>query len=248
MTLTPTVMTDVRIYYETADLTGFANKVDISSSVEELDRTTFADQGNKTRVGGLFDTAGNVDTFWQAGDTSMPDDTFWVNLASASTAVTIVPASGTVGSLAYLTQALQSSRKIHGETGKLLEGQVDFKGTWPLVRGQILHPQGTARTATGTGTGIQLGAVLATQKLYATMHLLSISGSPTVTIKIQSSVDNTFASPTDRITFSSDTLLNGQTGSVVGAVTDTWWRATWTIAGGSTPSIMFAVAAGIGQK
>lgn len=248
MALTPTVLTDVRIYYETADLTGFSNKVDVAASVDDLDRTTFADGGYKTRVGGQFDLTASVNTFWQAGDLTYPDDTFWTNLGSNTTALTVVPASGTVGSLAYLTQVLECDRKITGETGKLLTGSVSLKGNWPLVRGQIMHPQGTARTATGNGTGIQLGALSATQRMYATMHLLSISGAPTVTIKLQSSVDNTFASPTDRLTFSADTALDGQTGSVNGAVTDTWWRVVWTIAGGSSPSILFAVAAGIGPK
>lgn len=248
MSLTPTVLTDCRIYCETADLTGFSNKVELSSAVEDLDRTTFADGGYKTRVGGLFDTTASVEGFWQAGDFTMPDDTFWANLGS-SIALTVVPASGTVGSLCYLTNALEADYKPAGEVGKLLAYTVGLKGNWPMVRGSILHPQGTARTTTGTGTGLQLGAVGATQKLYACLHVLSISGTstPTITVKIQSSVDNTFASPTDRLTFAADTALDGQVGTVTGAVTDQWWRATWTITG-STPSFLFAVSAGIASK
>jgi hypothetical protein len=112
-----------------------------------------------------------------------------------------------------------------------------------------MHPNGTARTTTGTGTGIQLGAVTAAQRMYCNLHVLSISGTgtPTITVKLQSSVDNTFASPTDRIVFTAATALGGQASSALGAITDQWWRAQWTISG-TNPSFLFAVSAGIAKK
>jgi hypothetical protein len=249
MSLTPTALTDARIYYETADLTGFSNKVEFASMAEDLDSTTYASGGWHERVGGLFDTTVALDGFWQATDLSMPDDTLWTNLGAQGTALTVVPTSGAVGSLAYLCRILQSDYKPGAPAGKLLAWSASMKGNWPPVRGQILHPQGTARTTTGNGTAVQLGAVLASQKMYACLHVLSISGTstPTITVKIQSNVDNTFGSPTDRITFTADTALDGQTGVVAGAVTDSWWRAVWTISG-SSPSMLFAVAAGVGPK
>jgi len=249
MSLTPTVLTDCRIYFESADLTGYSNKVEISTSVEDLDRTTFASGGFKERVGGLNEATGSIDGFWQAGDLGQPDDMWFANLGSASAAITLVPTSGAAGQLAYLTQAMETDYKPGAAVGKLLAWSAGFKGNWPLVRGQIMHPQGTPRTATGVGTGYQLGAVSATQRMYACLHVLSVSGTstPTITVKLQSSVDNSFASPTDRITFAADTALDGQALSLAGAVTDQWWRAAWTISG-TTPSFLFAVSAGIGNK
>lgn len=249
MTFTPTVLTDVRQYLAGADLTGFSNKIAFGGEVEELDTTTFASNGCHERVGGLSDSSVDIEGFWQAGDLSMPDDAFWAALGVATSPYTAVPTAGTVGSLAYLTKILESSYKPGGDIGKLLGYSAGLKGNAPVARGVILHPQGTARSTTGNGTGVQIGAITANQRMYANLHVMSISGTstPTITVKVQSSVDNTFASPTDRITFTAATTLSGQASSVLGAVTDQWWRAVWTITG-STPSFLFAVSAGIGPK
>ncbi len=233
MTLTPTVLLDARIYLESADMTGFSNKVEVTSSAVDLDRTTFASGGWNERTAGLFDSQVAIEGFFQALDLTMPDDTLWANLGAAGTAVTVVPTAGTVGSLCYLGKTLETDYKPGGKVGDLLGWSATLKGNTAIARGQILHPQGTARTSTGNGTGVQLGAVLATQRLYANLHVLSVSGTtPSITV---------------RLTFGADTALDGQALSVLGPITDTWWRATWTISG-TTPSFLFAVSAGIAPK
>lgn len=249
MTLNPQVLTDVRIYLETADLTGFSNKIDFGTSAADLDRTTFASGGWHERVGGLFDTAVAADGFYDVGDLTKPDDTLFANLGVTGTALTVVPTAGTVGSLAYLCRILECDYKLGAPVGGLLAWTGTMKGNWPPVRGQILHPQGTARTTTGNGTAVQLGAVSAAQKMYVCLHVMSIAGTatPTITVAIQSNVDNTFGAPTTRLTFAADTALDGQALSLAGPVTDAWWRATWTISG-TTPSFLFAVSAGVGPK
>jgi hypothetical protein len=250
LSLTPLVMVDCRIYLASADLTGFSNKQEWSSDIEDLDKTTFASGGAKERTGGLFDTTANVDCFWQAGDKSMPDDAFWDNLGVATVPYTVVPTLGTVGSLAYLTRMLECSIKpLSGDVGKLLKASGELKGNWPPIRGTVLHPQGTARSTTGTGTAQQLGALSATQSLYVNLHALSVSGTtPSLTVKIQSDDNSGFTSATDRGTFNAETALGrGQTMKIDGAVTDDWWRVAFTISG-TTPSFLFACAAGIGPK
>jgi hypothetical protein len=249
VTLTAQVLTDVRLYVSGADLTGWSNKADVQASVAEEKTTNFASGGWTERVGGIFDTTVALEGFFEAFDLSRPDDTWWASLSSSIAAVTAIPTSGAVGSLAYLTRALVSDYKVPGDVGRVLPWSASAKGNWPQVRGTVLHPQGTARTATGNGTGVQVGAVTAAQRMYANLHVLSISGTatPTITVKVQSSVDNTFASPTDRIVFTAATTLQGQSGSVLGAVTDQWWRAVWTISG-TSPSFLFAVSAGVAAK
>lgn len=249
MTLNPQVLNDVRLYVAAADLTGYGNKIDFAAQVAELKTTNWASNGWEERVGGLFDTAMSAEGYFQAGDASMPDDTWWAALGVATVPVTAVPTSGAVGSLAYLTRGMVKEYKVPGQVGEVLPWQATAAGNWPQIRGQIMHPQGTARTSTGTGTGYQLGALSALQRMYANLHVFSIAGTstPTITVKVQSSVDNTFASPTDRITFTAATTIQGQTSSVLGAVTDQWWRAVWTISG-STPSFLFAVSAGVAAK
>ncbi len=248
MSLTPTVLTDCRIYLAGADLTGYSNKIATKAEVVQLDKTTFGSAGWRERGGGLWDMSSSIDGFWQAGGADQPDDVLWASLGVATVPYTVVPAAGTVGSLAYLSRAISTAYQPMGEVGQYLAWSADLAGNWPFARGQILHPAGTARTVTGTGTGVQLGAVGAAQRMYSCLHVQAVSGTtPQLTVKIQSDTSNAFASPVDRIVFSTATGISGQTGSVDGAVTHTWWRAVWTIAG-TTPSFQFAVSAGVAAK
>jgi hypothetical protein len=248
MALTPTVLLDARIYLESADLTGWSNKVETMLSVADEDVTNFASGGWKQRTGGEFDTDVSVEGFFEQLDVSRPDDMFWANLGSNQAALTVAPTSGAAGVLAYLSRVQVMDYKPGGAVGKVLAWSSSLKGNWPFVRGLILHPQGTPRTSTGTGTGFQIGAVGAAQRMYACLHVLSVAGTtPSITVALQSSVDNTFSSPTTRLTFAADTALDGQALSVLGAITDQWWRVAWTISG-TTPSFLFAVSAGIGPK
>lgn len=249
MTLNPTVLTDCRLYLDGADLTGYSNKAALSAKAASLDRTTFASGGYTELSGGLFSGTASLEGFWQAGDLSQPDDAFWTNLGAATVPLTAVPTSGAVGSLTYLTQVLETQYTPGAKVGDLLSWQASLETNWPVVRGKVLHPQGTARSSSGNGTGLQLGAVDASHALYVCLHVMSISGTstPTITVSIQDSVDNTFGTPHTSGTFPAVTTLDGQTLKISGAVTNTWYRATWTISG-STPSFLFAVSAGIGPK
>lgn len=249
MTLTPLVLLDCRLYVDGADLTGYSNKAEMSASAANLDRTTFGSGGYKERVGGVFDGKAMLEGFWQAGDLSQPDDMWWANLGVSTVPLTGVPTGGNVGDLAYLTRGLADDYKFGAKHGDLVAWSAQLDTNWPVARGKIMHPQGTARTTTGNGTGVQLGAVSAVQRMYACLHVLSIAGTatPSITVKLQSDTSNAFAAPTDRITFNAATALGGQASSVLGAVTDTWWRVVWTITG-TTPSFLFAVSAGIGPK
>ena len=248
MALTPTVLFDARIYLESADLTGWSNKIELGASAADEDITNFASGGWNERTGGEHDLDGQIEGFFEQLDVSRPDDMFWANLGSSQLALTAAPTSGAAGVLTYLSRVTAFDYQPKGNVGKVVGWSAAIHGNWPLVRGTIMHPQGTARTTTGTGTGFQIGAVTAAQRMYCCLHVLSVSGTtPSITVSLQSSVDNTFASPTTRITFLADTALDGQALSLLGAVTDQWWRAAWTISG-TTPSFLFAVSAGVGPK
>jgi hypothetical protein len=250
--LVPVVLTDAEIYVAGGDLTGYSNKIEMAATCEDLDKTTFASNGWKERVGGVFDGSVAVDTFWQASatnDGSMPDDLFWASLGAFTTPITALDAGGAVGDLAYLTRSLQVKDAMAGEHGKLLVASAEFKTNWPVVRGRILHPQGTARATTGNGTSQQIGAVSTGFAMYVGLHVLSVAdAAATLTVKVQSDNATGFPSPTDQATFTAASAIGGQTARILGPITDDWWRVTWTIAGGSSPSFLFAVSAGIGPK
>lgn len=248
MTFNPLVLTDCRLYLDGADLTGYSNKAEMAAKPAALDRTTFGSGGWKERTGGVFDGNAMLEGFWQAGDPGQPDDVWWTNLGVATVPLTGVPTSGAVGSLAYLTRGLDSEYKPGAKHGELFGWSAQLDVNWPIVRGQILHPQGTARTTTGNGTSIQLGAVDSAHALYVCLHVLSVSDG-SITVKIQSDDNSGFTTPTDVTTFNAASAsVGGQTARVAGPITDTYFRAVWTISGGSTHSFLFAVSAGIGPK
>ena len=111
----------------------------------------------------------------------------------------------------------------------------------------LIHPDATARTSSGTGTAWQVGALSSSQRLYAGLHVISASGTtPTLAVKVQSDTVG-FGSATDRITFSTatDVANREQFSSVAGAITDDYWRVSYTIGGSSTPTFSFMVCVGI---
>lgn len=244
--MSKTILTNVRCFASGVDLTGQSNKIELSSEVEDKDSTNYASQGWKEVLGGLGSAELSGEGQWEAGDSSKVDDASWAHLG------TVIPWSvsanngAAVGDLAYFMSALRSSYTMFDAVGEVAPWSGTAKSAWPLVRGQFAHPPGTARTATGTGTGLNLGAVTVGKRMYAALHVLSVSGTtPSITARVESSVDNTFASPTTRLTFTAATAVGGQALRTDGtAITDTWWRIAWTISG-TTPSFLFVGSLGI---
>lgn len=249
MTFTPEVLINVREYLAGCNLTGFGNKIETHVAAEALDKTVWASGGWKSRTGGTFDGDFSADVFWQAGDASMPDDVAWASLGLGTVPHTATPNSAAVGTTAILGSTFLSEYKPAAPHGQLLAATLTGQTSDPMVRGQIIHSETTARTATGNGTAVQLGAVSAAQALYANLHILTVAdAAATLTVKIQSDDNSGFTSPTDRAIFTAASAVGGQVARIVGAITDNYWRASWTIAGGSTPSFVFVVSAGIGPK
>jgi hypothetical protein len=239
---TPLVLTDVRMYAGGCDLTGYSNTVELAPSAEEKDKTTFASAGWKEITGGLKGGRIAGAGFWEAGDLGKVDNASWQELGG-STAWTIAPNTADVGDLAYVARAMESEYKLLGQVGELAPWSASNTTNWPIGRGVMLHPSGTARTATGDGTAVEHVAVAAGQYVYATLHVLSVAGTdtPTITVVIESDVDALFnGSETSRVSFDAATAISGQMKRTAGAITDTFWRATWTIAG-TNPSFLFAV-------
>src|SRR4051812_38996556 len=161
-----TVLTNVRLFAVGADLTGASNKVELSGEFEEKDRTTYGSSGWKEVTAGLGSAELSGEGFWEAGTAALVDDASWAQLGGLG-AWTVAPVGASVGDLAYLLRALRADYNFGGQVGDLAPYKAKASSDWPLVRGQIAHPPGTARTSSGTGTGVQLGAVAAGQRLYA---------------------------------------------------------------------------------
>lgn len=239
------VFTNVRAFAGALDLTSSSNKVEVMAEVDEKDATTYGSGGWKAVLGSIKKATIQSEGLWEAGDPSLVDDATWSQLGGLGP-WTVIPDGAAVGASCYTTYALRSSYQLFASVGDIAPWSSKAASSWPLVRGQIAHPPGTARTSSGNGTGLQLGAAAAGQRLYASLHVLSASGTtPSLTVTVESDTDNTFASPVTQLTFDAATAAGGQNlRTTGGAITDTWYRVTWAISG-TTPSFQFVAALGI---
>jgi hypothetical protein len=240
------VWLDCRAYQGGADLTGQSNKIQAKAMADQKPATTFSSNGWVERKGTVRSAQVAHLGFWDAGTGGLPDDRAFADLG-ASVPYTACPTAGLAAAdLCYLTRFVQTEYEAFGQYGDLVPYSIKGVSDVPLVRGQILHPGGTARTATGSGTAVQVGAVATGQRMWAALHVISIAGTstPTLTVRLQSASSGGFGSPTTQATFTAATAIGGQFTSVAGPVTDTWWRADWTISG-STPSFLFVLSAGV---
>lgn len=239
------VLTNARLFTGGADLTGNSNKVEIQTTYEDKETTNYGSGGWKEMIAGIASSEINAAGQWEAFDPSKVDDNQF-GLLGGIGPWSAAPADAVVGNLCYFTSALDAKYMLGGAVGEVAPWEASAKSTWPTVRGLVAHPPGTPRTTTGTGTGQQVGAVAAGKQFYAALHVLSVAGtgSPTITVAIESDTSGAFAGPTTRLTFVAATAVGGQILRAAGPFTDTWWRPKWTISG-SSPSFLFVVAFGI---
>lgn len=243
MAQTPIVLQNVSMLADGYNLSASTNKVKLALSADDLDVTSFASNGYKERVGGLKSVSFNAEGFYT---TDGSDALYGTNLGVSDTVFSVSP-DGADGSVVYGFRSLQTQYETGGDVGQVQTYTVDAmaRNAEGLLRGTVMHPVATARTSTGTGTIRQLGAVTSTQRVYAWLNVVSASGStPSLTVKVQSAATVGFGSPADRITFSAATATGAQYGSAAGAITDAYWRVSYTISG-TSPSFQFSVGIAI---
>lgn len=233
------IVQNSKFYLDGYDLSGDLNMISLDYSAELQDSTALG-ATSRARTGGLKDIRAAVEGFFNTSGIDI-ESVMFGKIGVADVPCTVSPIAGAEGDLAYLFKAISGNYKPGASIGEMLKFSADAQGSGELVRGKVLL-NGT-KTATGTGTAFELGAVTADQKIYAAAHILAASGS--ATLKLQSAPAENFASPTDRITFTAATAIGAQFATpVAGAITDTWWRFVWTISGG-TPSFSLVGSAGI---
>jgi len=239
------ILKDCRIFAGAAHLSGQSNRIELSAECTSEDTTNFLSDGWEECQGGIanFKIVGGGQ--WHASDASSVDYSRWSALGVPE-AWSVAPATVAPGDRVYVGKADQSKYTFLGDVGKVAPWTVDAEGSSPLVRGRSLHNYTTARTATGSGTAVENTAVASNQALYCALHVLSVSGtgSPTLTVRVQSDTVG-FGSATTVQTFTAATGLTNQFARVAGPITDTWFRADWTISG-TNPSFLFVVTIGVG--
>lgn len=230
------------------ELNQWATEINMGPATRQIkDATTFASGGWFVPALGLRTVTLDIGTLadFSAGGVStlFPPSA----IDGSVQVVTAVPAAGVAGDPAIFTRgAISSLAPLAGKVGELSTQRLSIASAVGMVGGVVLAPE-AARTTTGSGSILAMTGPVSGQSLYASLHVIGVSGtaSPTVTVTVQSAATVGFASPTTRLTFSAATAIGAQWATpLAGPVTDGFWRASWTISG-TSPSIMFLVAVGV---
>lgn len=242
------VFQNAKIFFAGANLQTDLNQVDVNTARAMLNATVFGDTFLRNRAGIAIVNA-SIAGFWNAGtNPDKPYPTLFDNLGSDDKLLSVFPTTieeGSTTNKGLAFNATQSRFNLRGRHGDLLGFDAAFTG-----RGQRLlevtclkDASVNMETASQNWTAFNVGAVTASQYLYAGLHVLEHQGtSPTLDVTIQSDSAIGFPSPTTRITFTQATTRGGQYATrVAGAITDTWWRASWTLGGSASPGFKFLV-------
>lgn len=229
------------LYIAGHDFTADSNQIQLTAEADVLDRTTFRPTtiGWRDKVMGLKRSELSASGFWQSAAADAVDPEVFNNLGVTGRVTTMSDVE-TEGSAAYMLKHMPAQYQVFGEVGPLapftLQGVCsDNVG---VIGGKLLKAFGTVNATGAIGTGVQIGAVGATQSMYATLHLMGTAGT-TITVVLESATANTFVGATTRGTFGPLTVTGGTWMTpAAGAITDTWWRlrvtaitGTWTVAG-----------------
>lgn len=226
---------DAAIWHDAVDLSGYANQVALSASAEAKDATTFQSNCWIERTAGLKSADVSFNTFWDA----TPDAEMF-NALGDNTSILTVCTSGTGGSVAYSFTNLDSTYEQGDDVGELVGLNCTASSTGVLYRGKLALAK-AARTSASNGTALQLGTVASGEKVYASLHVFAITGG-NLAVTVASDDNSGFTSGTDRLTFTTRTTVGAELVSTTGAITDNWWRVSWTQ---TASSATFAVVVGI---
>lgn len=229
---------DADIYYGDVDMTSYSNQVAMELTRDALDTSTFGDT-YRTRIGGMYDGTVTLAGFHDNAAAD-PENHLWTSLG-AEGILTVGPYNDTVANLGYSMKVREFTYSAGGAIGDLYGFNVSAQVSDGVgaVQGQFLVAK-AAISSTANGTAVQVGAISATQTGYGVLHVFSGTAS-TLDVKIQSDTSG-FGSPTDRITFTQATGATSQWSTVAGAVTDDYWRAVYTLGGGTWNfSVLFGI-------
>lgn len=234
---------DATIWVAGYDWTTDLNQITLNVSADELDSTTFGGGGWRSRTGGLRTVGAQLAGFWQSAASAAVDPEAFPNLGTADRVVTVAPDSAET-TPAYLFQAGQFSYEMFGQVGDLTPFTLGMSGTngVGVVRGQVAKAKADVSATGATGSGVNLGAVSASQYLYASLHVFSAG--TTVTVLVESDDNAGFTTPTTVATIGPLTTTGGTWMTrVAGAITDSYFRFNISAITG-TFSVAGAIAVG----
>lgn len=231
------VLEDCKFWLDQYDLSGDMNAMALNYSADMQEDTTFGSDGTHTFLGGLKSVTIGHEGVLNTGVGEV-DEVLFNKVSSLGSIMTIGPTSGADGEVAYMLQTLISEYSPGASIGELLSfsvsGEANENG---LIRGTIMS--NSPSSSSGVGITRALGAVSTGKRVYATIHVISGSGS--LDVIVVSDGDPAMGSPATRITFSNQSGPGSEFSSSSTVSIDDNWRIEYTVSG----TFNFVVAVGI---
>ena len=234
------------VLYEGLNLSGQLNETRIEYGAKMLNESVWGDDTEKNKAGILTASVNEVG-FWDADAVAyQPDLKLFTELGANDKVVSVFPQGAADGARGFSLKTARATYSPQLEHGELFKFNAMGASRSRLMQTTVLT--NSTETTSGSGTARQLTAVDddPAQKLYAVLHVIAASGSsPTLDLIIQSDDAGGMPSADTRITFAQMNDIGAiYAVPVAGPITDDYWQAVWTIAGG-TPSFTFVVGMAI---
>ncbi len=185
----------------------------------------------------------DINGFWEADSLGNPDLEFFTEVGAATRGlVSVAPETAAENDRAFSLLFNQANYNHGAAIGEMAPFNINVMSGAPLVRG-LIGGVGQ-KIVTGNSANIVLPAVGVNDVLYASAHIIHNGGTtPTIDITVLSDADGTFpAGETLRLTFAQVTTTSSfQQLSSTATITDTFYRVTWTLSGGSPDYNIFVV-------
>ncbi len=234
------VQTNLGLFWGGYSLASSFNAVGLTASSSMQDDTVYGDTFVSSAAG-LSSVSLEGEGFWQ----SATDSALFSSLGTSDTVVTVMPQELSIGSAALFTKLTTSEYNpiAGGTVGEMLSFRLSGESTnEKLHTGEVLVAPATYASSSAS-TANNLGAATASQTIYSALHVYTVNSAGTLDCVIQSDDSSGFSSPTTRITHTQFSAIGSEIKSLAGAVTDTYWRCSFTISG----SFDFTISLAIGR-
>lgn len=245
------------LYVAEYDFSGVTRSFGLDTEVDALDRTAIGDT-TRVSIGGLRSGAWTSELYYDSNNAippAMEGTLFTYALQSGGSEALIVSyfpgGAAAEDELCYFLRGRPAKLSLPWNLGEVamlsLSGESAALGqvnpAQSVVQGR-LSARGAAVSASGVGTGRQLGALTSARQAVAmTGHVTDRTGTASVVFTLQSDDNSGFTSPTTRATSSTISAV-GDFGMEVasGVITDDYWRVIYTVTG--TGTVTFVASMG----
>lgn len=220
------VLKNAAHYLDGYSMGGNENQMTLDVSKDIVDATCFGSSWAES-LSGVKSGAFSAEGFF---DPTVTDAPMFGTIDSTGSLMSVMPTGETVGEPAFIFKDITANYAPGAAHGEVMGFSFNANSDGVVASGNILD----TRTVAGSSNGAayQAGAIAAAQTGYFALHVSTVTGSTeTLIVVIESDDASNFASPSTHATFTTVTGRTAELKTVSGAVTDDYWRATYTTTG-----------------